>query len=33
MAVMTRRVPGCGDDELGQATAVHDVRLGQARAW
>ncbi len=33
MAVMTSRVPGCGDDEEGQTTDVHDVRVGHARAW
>jgi hypothetical protein len=33
MAAMKSRVPGGGDDEEGQTTAVHDVRVGQARAW
>jgi hypothetical protein len=33
MAGMTSRVPGGGDDEEDQTTAVHDVRVGPGRAW
>jgi hypothetical protein len=31
MAAMTRRVPGCGDDEQGQATAVQRRRRRHLR--